>query len=90
MTEYRTHPIRISRSISDRISLDREKIRLRLALKDKSKGLIFNLYNVFYLSNSPCNPLNFGLLNNSGIYHDTKNKTLYEIHTRQVLAQAQG
>ncbi len=89
MTEYRTHPTRIGGSTSDGISPGRGKIRLRLALKAGSEGLILNLHNVFYLPNSPCNLLSLGLLSNSGIYHDNENETLYEIHTRQVLAQAQ-
>ncbi len=89
ITEYHTHPTRIGGSTSDGISPSRGKIRLRLALKDGSEGLILNLYNVFFLSNSPCNLLSLGFLNNSGIYYDNENETLYEIHTRQVLAQAQ-
>lgn len=83
------HPTRIGGSTSNRISPDRKKIRFRLALKDRSKGLILNLHNVFYLPNSPCNLLSLGLLNNSSIYHDNENKTFYKIHTRQVLAQAE-
>lgn len=89
MTEYRAHTTRIGGSTSHGISPGRGKIRLRLALKDGSEGLILNLSNVFYLPNSPCNLLSLGLLNNSGIYHDNENETLYEIHTRQILAQAQ-
>ncbi len=89
MTEYCTHPIRIGGLTSDRISPGRGKIRLRLALKDGSEGLILNLHNVFYLFNSPCNLLSLGFLNNSGIYHDNKNETLYKINIKQVLAQAQ-
>lgn len=89
MTEYCTHTTRIGESTSDGISPGRRKIRLRLALKDGSEGLILNLSNVFYLPNSPCNLLSLGLLNNSGIYHDNETKTLYKIYTRQILAQAQ-
>lgn len=85
MTEYCIHSTRIGGSTLDRILPDRGKIQLRLTLKDGSKGLILNLYNVFYLPNSPCNLLSLGLLNSSGIYHDNKNKALYKIHTRQVL-----
>lgn len=66
-----------------------EKYGLRLALKDGSEGLILNLSNLFYLPNSPCNLLGLGLLNNSGIYQDNENEILYEIYTRQILAQAQ-
>lgn len=89
MIEYHTHLTRIGGSISDGVSSGRGKIQLKLALKDRSKGLILNLHNVFYLPNSPCNLLSLGLFNNSGIYHDNKNKTFYKIYTRQVLAQIQ-
>ena len=85
MVEYCVHVIRIDESISDRILPDQGKIRLRLALKNGSKGLILNFSNVFYLFNSPCNLLSLGLLNNSGIYCDNNNETLFEIHTRQIL-----
>ena len=88
MIEYRTHPTKIGGSTSDRISPGRGKIRLRLALKDGFEGLILNLQNMFYFPNSPCNLLSLGLLNNSGIYYDNENETLYKIHSRQILAQA--
>ena len=48
-----------------------------------------HLQNVYHLPYSPCNLVSLGLLNNSGIYHDNENETLYEVKTRQVLAQAQ-
>ena len=80
MTEYCTHITKIDGSTSDGISPGRGKIRLRLVLKDGSEGLILNLQNVLYLPNSPCNLLSLGFLNNSGIYYDNKNETLYEIY----------
>ena len=89
MTEYCLYTTRIGGSTLDGISPGRGKIRLRLALKNGSEGLILNLSNMFYLPNSPYNLLSLGLLNNSGIYHDNENKTFYKIHTRQLLAQAQ-
>ena len=82
-------PTKIGGSISDGISPGRGKIRLRLSLKDGSEGLILNLQNIYYLPKSPCNLVSLGLLNDSGIYHDNENKTLYEVNTRQTLAQAQ-
>ena len=86
MTEYHTHPTKIGGLTSDGILPGREKIRLRLALKDGSEGLILNLQNVFYLPSSRCNLLSLGFLNNSGIYYDNENETLYKIHSRQILA----
>lgn len=89
MTEYRERPTKIGGSTSDGISPGRGKIQLRLSLKDGSEGLILNFQNVYYLPKSPCNLVSLGLLNDSGIYHDNENETLYEVKTRQTLAQAQ-
>ena len=89
ITKYCAHTTRIGRSTSHGISPGREKIRRILALKDGSEGLILNPSNVFYLLNSPYNLLSLGLLNNSGIYYDNKNETLYKIYTRQLFVQAQ-
>lgn len=89
MMEYREQPTKIGGSTSDGVSPGQGKIRLRLGLKDGSEGLILNLQNVYYLPNSPCNLVSLGLLNNSGIYHDNENETLYEVKTRRILAQAQ-
>lgn len=86
--EYWKQLTRIGSSTSDRISLGQRKIQLRLALKNGTKGLILNLQNIYYLSNRPCNLVSLGLLNNSGIYHDNENETLYKVQTRPILAQA--
>lgn len=69
------HPTKISESISDKILPGQEKILLRLALKDGSKGFILNLLNVFYLSNNLYNLLSLELFNNNSIYYNNKNKT---------------
>ena len=71
--------------MSDRISLGQGKIRLKLGLKDKSEGLVLNLQNIYYLSYSQCNLVYLGLLNNSRIYLDNENKTLYKVKTRYIL-----
>lgn len=67
MTEYWERPTKIGQSISDDISPGREKIQLRLNLKDGSKGLIFKLQNIYYLSKSLCNLVNLELLNDNSI-----------------------
>lgn len=85
MTEYQDHPIKVERSTSDRILPGRGKIRLRLKLYNNSEGLFLNLHNVYYLSNSPCNLVSLGLLNNSSIYYDNVHKTLYQVDTRKTL-----
>ena len=89
MTEYREWPTKIGEYMLDEVFPGREKIRLRLAPNDGFEELILNLQNVYYLPNSLCNLVSLGLLNNSGIYHDNKNETLYQVQTRQRLAQAQ-
>lgn len=89
MTEYRERPTKINGSTSDGISSGRGKIRLGLGLKDGSERLILNLRNVYYLPKSPCNLVSLGLFNDSGIYHENENETLYEVNTRQTLAQTQ-
>lgn len=71
--------MRIGNSTSDRVSPGQRKIRLRLGLKNGSEGLILNFHRVYYLLYSPCNLVSLDLLNNNGIYHDHKNKTLYKV-----------
>lgn len=63
-------------------------IEMQLGLKDCSKGFILNLQNVYYFLNSPCNLISLELLNNSGIFHDNKNKALYQLGSKRVLVQA--
>lgn len=75
--------------MSNGISPSRGRVRLRLGLKDDSKGLIIKLRNVYYLFNSPCNMVSLSLLNDSEIYHNNKRKTLYHVDLKRVLAQVQ-
>lgn len=89
MMGYQELPTKIGGSTSDGISPGRGSVRLRLALKDGSEGLILNLRNAFYLPNSPCNLVNLGLLNDSGVFYDNEAETLYQVKTRKPLAQAQ-
>ena len=88
MTEYYDKPTRIGGSTSDGISPGWGKVRLRLGLKDGIKGVVLDLKDVFFLSGSPCNLISLALLNNHNIFHDNKNKTLYDLETKEVLAQA--
>ena len=57
-------------------------MHLCLALKNNSEGLILNLQNIYNLSSSPCNLVSLALLNNSGIFHDNKYETLYQVQTK--------
>ena len=86
MIEYRELPTRIGGSTSNGVSPGRGRVRLWLALTDGSEGLILKLWNLYYLPKSPCNLVSLGLLNNSGIFHDNKNETLYQVKPRQTLA----
>lgn len=53
----------------DDILPSREKVEIKLKLKDGIEGLVFILTNVFYLLNSSFNFISLGLLNNIRIYH---------------------
>lgn len=44
---------------------------------------------LYYLSNSLYNQVSLVLLNNSGIFHNNENKILFQVESRQILAQAQ-
>ena len=89
ITDYLANPTRVGGSTSDGISPGRGTVKIRLAKEDGSKGLILNLQNVFYLPNSSSNLVSLGLLNDAGIYHNNKNKTLYDKVSRKLLAFAQ-
>ena len=88
MTEYYEKPTRIGGSTADGSSLGKGRIRLRLGLEDGSDGIILILRNVYYLPSSPCNLVSLGLLNDSEIFHDNGNETLYQLESNRVLAQA--
>lgn len=50
--------------------------------------MIFDFKDLFFLSSSLSNFVSLALLNNSRIYHNNKNKTLYNVNTKKVLVQA--
>lgn len=90
MTNYRKTPTRIRGSISDKISLGYGMIWLRLSLKDTGvEGVVLDLKNVYYLPSSLSNLISLGLLNNHNIYHDNKNKTLYNREMKEVLTHVE-
>ena len=68
MMDFAERPTRGGRSTSDGVSLGRETVRIRLVLEDGSEGIILNLWNIFYLPNSPSNLISLSLLNDAGIY----------------------
>ena len=88
MTDFIENPTKVGGSTSDGISPGRGKVKIRLALKDGTEGLILTLTNVFYLPNSQSNLVSLGLLNNAGIYHHNEEETLYDLKSRKTLAFA--
>ncbi len=89
MTDLAEKPTRVGRSTLDGVSSGRGTVQIRLALEDGSKGIILNLRNVFYLSNSPSNLISLSLLNDVGIYYNNKEQALYDKANQKPLAFAQ-
>lgn len=81
MTDFEENPIKVGGLISDSISLSREKIKIRLTLKNGIEKLVLALINVFHLSHNPLNVINLGLLNNTRIFYHNKDKMLYNHET---------
>lgn len=54
-------------------------------VKKQHQEIVLNLNNVFFLSNGLYNLVNLALLNNNGICHNNKNKTLYDLKTKDCL-----
>lgn len=73
-------------SIPDGLLPGRRKIRLQLGLKNKTKGFILNQGNVKYFLSNLCNLISFKLLNNSKIFYNNKNKTLYQFENKKNLS----
>lgn len=88
MTNYRERPTSIGGSTSNGTSLGNGSVRLCLTLKDNSEGLILKLQNIYYLPSSSCNLVSLVLLNNNGIFHDNEHEILYQVQTKQILAEA--
>lgn len=53
MTNFTEKPTKIGRSIADRLSPKRGIVWIKLVLEDRSKKVIHNLRDIFYLPNSP-------------------------------------
>lgn len=83
MTKYQEKYTKVGGSIFNGVSPRRAKVHLRLGLrlglKNDIEGLILNFCNVYYLQNSLCYLISLGLLNNSKIYHNNKQKNHYQI-----------
>lgn len=86
MTEYHKKTTWIKDSISDDVLLWRKKIHLQLNQIDGSEEIIFDFQEIFFLPSSLLNLVSFALLNNHGIFYGNENKTLYNVHSKEVLA----
>lgn len=87
ITKYQKQVIKIDKTKSNRISLERRKIQLWLILKNTFKGFILYFQNVYYPPKSFCNFISLGLLNDSNIYHNNENKTFYKGNKTQLPAK---
>lgn len=89
MTVFIEKPTNVEGSTVDVVSPGRGSGQIRLALEDGQEGVILNLRNVFYLSNSPSNLVSLSLLNNANIFYDNEHHTLYDKISRRPLVFAQ-
>lgn len=89
MTDFIEKPIRVRGSTADGMSPGRGIVRIRLILKDRSKGVILNLRDIYYLSNNPSNLINLRLLNNANILYDNERHNFYNKVSKKPLAFAE-
>lgn len=85
MTDFTENLIKVRGSISDKILPRKRKVKIRLVLKDGSKGIKLTLTNISYFSNNPPNLVNLGLLNTVKIYYHNKNQIFYYLHRYRML-----
>lgn len=79
MIKFIENPTKIGKLTSDGILPINEKIKIRLALKDRTKKLVLTLTNIFYFLHSLSNLVKLELLNNIKIYYHNKNQILYDL-----------
>lgn len=88
MTKFKKNITKVRGSTSNRILLDRKKVKIILAIKNKIERMKIIFSNIFYLPNSLSNLISLRLLNDSKNYHNNKNQTLYDFHSCRILAFA--
>ena len=89
MTDFIKKLTNVRGSTTDRVSPGCGIVWIRLALEDGQEGVILNLWNVFYLLNSPSNLISLSLLNNANIFYDNKHHILYNKISQRPLTFAQ-
>lgn len=67
---------KVERLSLDSILLSRKKVKIRCVLKDKTKGLVLILTNVFYFFNNLLKLISLGFLNSARIYYHNKDQIL--------------
>lgn len=85
MNKFYNRLMQIDSFILDELSPTREKVWLCPSQKNGTINVIFNLKNIFFLPNSPCNLVNLTLFNNNRIFYNDENKILYNLRTKEVL-----
>lgn len=85
ITKYYNKPTYIKKFILSKLSLRYEKICFYLIQKNRLKKIVFDFKNIFLLLNSLSNLVSLGLLSNNKIYHNNKNKILYNIDIKKIL-----
>lgn len=53
MIDFEENPTKVGGLTSDSISPSKERVKIRLALKDNTEGLVLTLTNIFHLSYNP-------------------------------------
>lgn len=67
MTEYYNKPTYIEKFTSDKLLPGHEKVHLCFVQKNRSKGIVLDFKDVFFLPSSLSNLVSLTLLNNSRI-----------------------
>lgn len=83
MINFMQNPTKVRILTLDGISLGRKKSKIRLVLKDRTKGLVLILTNIFYFFHSPSTLVSLDVFNNAQIYHHNKDQILYNPKTQK-------
>lgn len=89
MINFTENPTKVGGSTLDDISSGREKVKIRLTLKDRIKKLVLTLTNIFYFPHSSSNLISLELLNDVGIYHHNEDQILYNLEMQKTLVFAE-
>lgn len=82
---YYNVPTVITRATASVTSLGQGTIQLKLALENGTPGSTFTLTGVWYMPQCPANLVSQARLNNSNVFYDNENWTLYLRGTKQIL-----